>query len=192
MSTHPCVKSGLVALLAASLTGCLTSERDPVESTPLATSSGPWMIYSDPWVGTPMAGTPNPITTAMTGTATAVEIAGKMTLTLSVSGLPPNRAFGSHLHKLDCADPTKAGGHYENENWPAGGSASDPRYANSSNEAWLDFTTDASGNASPSTTVNWVPRAGAAKAIIIHAMGTMVQPMGGLAGVKLACLPIAF
>lgn len=194
MSIGPSVRPGLIALLVVSFAGCVnpanpTNEPDVL---PLAMSTGPWTIYQDPWVGTPMAGTPNPITSSMAGSAWAVEADGKMKLTLSVSGLPPNRSFGSHLHKLECDDAMKAGGHYENQMWPAGGTASDPQYSNPGNEVWLDFTTDADGKAWSYATVDWVPRPGGAKAIIIHANPTSSYPQGGIAGVKLACLPLAF
>ena len=147
-----------------------------------------WVVYPDPYAGTPMAGAPNPISTTITGTVTAWDMGGKLRLQLVVSGLPPARAFGSHLHKLAC-DDTKAGGHYEDNMWPAGSNANDPTYANKDNEAWLDFTTDDTGKASPETTQNWLPRAGQAKSIIIHHMATLP---GGVAGAKLACLPITF
>jgi Cu-Zn family superoxide dismutase len=191
MSTRLRVTSGLVALLAASLVGC-TPRQTRQDGFPLASASGPWTIYEDPWAGTPMAGTPNPITVIM-GTASAWEVDdGQMTMSLSVAGLPPNRAFGSHLHKLSCGDPMKAGGHYENKPWPTSTTSSDPAYANPDNEAWLDFTTDVDGKAIVSTLVKWIPRVGEANAVIIHAMPTTLLPKGGLAGAKLACLDIPF
>jgi len=131
----------------------------------------------------------NPIASTMMGTAEGFAVAGgKMRLVLSVTGLPANRAFGSHLHKLKC-DDNKAGGHYQNVPFPDGGSASDPAFANPANEAWLDFTTDAAGAGHAETTVDWVPRAGQANAVIIHDMKTAD---GGVAGAKLACTNIPF
>jgi Cu-Zn family superoxide dismutase len=158
----------------------------------IASSSGAaLMVYDDPYMaGTPQAGMPNPIAKTATGSAAAFDMGSNtMKLTLSVAGLPANRAFGSHLHKLDCGD-MKAGGHYENNPWPDASTATDPTYANPMNEAWLDFTTDASGKGTAETTVSWIPRAGGAKAIIVHDMKTATSPMGGAAGAKLACLPI--
>jgi hypothetical protein len=160
-------------------------------ATVIGSSGGAaWFLYGDPYAGTPMAGTPNPIATTLAGNATAWDMGGKTLLKLEVWGLPPNRAFGSHLHKLAC-DDMKAGGHYQNNMWPAGSSANDPNYANMENEAWLDFSSDATGKAAPSpqAMLNWVPRAGQAKAIVIHQMGTLP---GGIAGPKLACLPMTF
>jgi Cu-Zn family superoxide dismutase len=73
--------------------------------------------------------------------------------------------------------------------FPDGGSATDPTYANSANEAWLDFTTDASGAGSAEVTVAWRPRSGGANAIIVHALATME---GGVAGARLACTNMPF
>jgi Cu-Zn family superoxide dismutase len=57
------------------------------------------------------------------------------------------------------------------------------------NEVWLDFVTDAMGGATKETTVGFVPRAGEAKAVMIHDMTTMT---GGVAGAKLACINMPF
>jgi Cu-Zn family superoxide dismutase len=111
-----------------------------------------------------------------------------MEVMLMVSGLPPNRPFGSHIHKLPCDDPSKAGGHYQNNPAPDGG-ANNPMYGNPTNEVWLDFTTDAMGSAMSTAKVEWIPRAGEAKAIVIHDMLTMD---GGTAGAKLACISMPF
>jgi Cu-Zn family superoxide dismutase len=81
----------------------------------------------------------------------------------------------------------KAGGHYQNMPFPMGGMANDPAYANASNEAWLDFTTDAAGKGAQHVVVDWIPRTGEARAIIFHHMATGT---GGVAGAKLACLPL--
>jgi Cu-Zn family superoxide dismutase len=86
-------------------------------------------------------------------------------------------------------DNNKAGGHYQHNPFPDGGSATDPTHANSTNEAWLDFTTNASGAGSAEATVNWRPRAGEANAVIIHDMRT---GDGGVAGAKLACTNVPF
>jgi Cu-Zn family superoxide dismutase len=123
------------------------------------------------------------------GTATATRTAaGGTHLVLSVSGLPANHAFGSHLHKLACSD-MQAGGHYENVPYPADSGANDPAYANPTNELWFDFTTNASGSATATSDVAWIPKAGGAKAIVVHEHTTTD---GGVAGAKLACVGIPF
>jgi Cu-Zn family superoxide dismutase len=152
----------------------------------MTNSSGQWVVYPDPYGD---GGATNPISATIMGTAEAFALpGGGMRLTLSVTGLPPNRPFGSHLHRLAC-DNNKAGGHYQNSPFPDGGSATDPTHANSTNEAWLDFTTNTSGAGSAEATVNWRPRAGEANAVIIHDMRTAD---GGVAGAKLACTNIPF
>jgi hypothetical protein len=130
---------------------------------------------------------------SVAGSATAWSIGGgMMRLDLKVSGLAPSRTFGAHLHKLPC-DMSMAGGHYQHMPAPstdAGpGGPNDPAYANPTNEAWLDFTTDASGVGMASAQVPWVPEAAKAKSIVIHNMGTVE---GGVAGPKLACVGITF
>jgi hypothetical protein len=154
--------------------------------TSITKSNGTWVVYPDPYGD---GGPTNPIMSTIMGTAEAFSVpGGKMRVALIVTGLPPNRTFGSHIHRLKC-DDNKAGGHYENVPFPDGGSANDPMYANPTNEAWLDFTTDATGTAMSSTTVDWVPRAGQANAVVIHDMKT---GDGGIAGAKLACTNLPF
>ncbi|HMI85413.1 MAG TPA: hypothetical protein VK550_15060 [Polyangiaceae bacterium] len=150
----------------------------------IASSTGAWNVYRDPYAD----GRASPIADTMMGSADAFALGGgKMRVKLTVSALPANRPFGSHIHKLACED-TKAGGHYQNNPAPDGG-ANDPAFANAANEVWLDFVTDASGAASKETTVDFVPRTGQAKSVVIHDMLTMD---GGLAGAKLACINMPF
>jgi Cu-Zn family superoxide dismutase len=150
----------------------------------LATSMGAWVIFPDP-LG---AGVANPAAGIM-GSADAFAVSGTKTLVkLTVTGLPMMRTFGAHLHKLGCGD-TMAGGHYQHNPPPDGGSANDPAFANAMNEVWLDFTTDASGAATVMAMVDWKPRAGEAKAIVVH---NMMTGDGGVAGPKLACLNMPF
>jgi Cu-Zn family superoxide dismutase len=151
--------------------------------TKIASSMGDWNVYRDPYGD----GGASPIMTVQ-GSAEAFSIgAGKMRIKLSVSGLPATRPFGSHVHKLACED-NKAGTHYQHNPAPDGG-ATDPMYANAMNEVWLDFTTDASGAATKETTVDFIPRTGEAKSVVIHDQLTMT---GGLAGAKLACINMNF
>jgi superoxide dismutase, Cu-Zn family len=191
------VTSVLLLGLAASVAGCGDDEPPggAVDGggggdgggSLLASSSGAWSVYDDAFGD---AGTANPISkTMIMGKAEAFALPeGKMRMTLTVSGMPASRHFGSHLHKLAC-DNMKGGAHYQHQPFPDGGSATDPTYANSTNEVWLDFMTDASGAGSANATVNWVPRPGEAKSVIIH---DMMTGTGGVAGARLACVGIAF
>jgi Cu-Zn family superoxide dismutase len=181
---------GLLALLGASAgVACGGDSKTGPETVIASSASVELTVYDDPFAPA-MAGTPNPIPKMATGAATAWDMGnGKMRLRLDVSGLPQNRTFGAHLHKLSCGDPMKGGGHYENKPFPATTTANDPAYANPSNEVWLDFMSDINGKGSSLALVDWVPRQGEAKAIVIHAMGTAND---GSAGAKLACLPLEF
>jgi Cu-Zn family superoxide dismutase len=148
----------------------------------LASSSGPWTVYPDPYGD---AGGANPAQNIQ-GSATARAVDGGLQITLSVSGLPAARGFGSHLHKLACNNMS-AGGHFQHMPAAAADAAvSDPAFANPSNEVWLDFTTDDAGAAMSSASVSWIPPDGGAAAIIVH---DRLTSDGGIAGPKLACLP---
>ena len=128
----------------------------------------------------------NPIPTSASATSTAWEEKGKLKLELRVAEFPASREFGAHLHKLACSD-NKAGGHYQHMVAPTMDEVNTPTYANSANEAWLDFTTAADGSAMVETMQSWLPRSGEAMSIVIHAMTTDAN---GRAGDKLACLPM--
>jgi Cu-Zn family superoxide dismutase len=153
-------------------------------SNVIATGMGAWTLYDNPYGD----GGANPAT-GIQGSAMAVKAGdGGMTVSLSVSGLPGDRGFGSHVHKLECPPPTSAGGHFQHNANPDGG-VNDPAFANPMNEVWLDFTTNEAGIGMGSATVDFVPPAGGAKAIIVH---DKLTGDGGLAGPKLACLPFPF
>lgn len=146
-------------------------------------SSGAWVVYDLGDAGA------NPAMGVM-GSAAAFELAGgKTRVVLQVTGLAPSKAYGSHVHKLACAD-MMAGGHYQN--MPAAAAdaaATDPLFGNPMNEIWLDFMTDAAGKGMADRTVDFKVRPGEAKAIVIHQNMTA---SGGVAGPKLACINITF
>ena len=150
----------------------------------ITSSTGDWNVYANPYGD---GGASNPISAMIKGSAEAFATGTGMRVKLSVTGLPASRPFGSHIHKLAC-DDNKAGGHYQNNAAPDGGAA-DPMYANNKNEVWLDFVTDATGAGSAEAKVDFIPRTGEAKSVMIHDMMTMT---GGLAGAKLACINMPF
>lgn len=118
---------------------------------------------------------------------------GRTTITLDATGLPPNRDFGVHVHTQPCGpSPADSGPHYQNTVDPAAtpqAPSSDPAYANPQNEIWLDITTDASGSAQASTTVNWEFRPGEAKSVVVHDQHTQTGTgQAGMAGDRLACI----
>ncbi len=171
--------------------GCAAPEE--TDAQPIIASSGnsPLIIYGYPYgaADPTMAAVPNPIGYTASASARGYNNNGNLRIKLTLQGMPAGRTFGAHLHKLPCDDPAKAGGHYQHNAYPQGVMASDPNYANTSNEMWLDFATDSYGQGGADVTVAWMPRPNEAKAIIIHQMASGV---GGLAGPKLACLPVAF
>jgi len=177
----------LALLISPLAVGCGGTD-NASESDEMIASSGDaaLLVYDDPYAPD-MAGTPNPIPRTASASAEAFDVEGKLRIKLTVLGLPASRTFGSHLHKLPCDDPMKAGGHYQHMPFPTGGMATASTYANATNDAWLDFTTDSTGKGETDLTVNWLPRPGEAKGIIIHHMASGV---GGVSGPKLACLPI--
>ncbi|MEE2057991.1 superoxide dismutase family protein [Rhodococcus artemisiae] len=118
---------------------------------------------------------------------------GRTTVTLTVTGLQPNRDFGAHVHTRPCGpNPSDAGSHYQNQADPAAtpdSPSTDPAYANPQNEIWMDFTTDDSGNARATSTVEWEFRDDEAESVVIHDHHTMTAPgEAGMAGDRLACI----
>jgi Cu-Zn family superoxide dismutase len=177
----------LALLGSVAALGCGSDDEAEATGEMLASSQNEALrLYADPYAPA-MAGMPNPIGNTAHATAEAFDVGGKLRIDLSVIGFPPSRTFGSHLHRLPCEDVAKAGGHYQNMPNPVTDMPNDPTYANATNEAWLDFTTDAAGAGEKELTVSWIPRPGEAKAIIIH---NQASGVGGVSGAKLACLPI--
>ncbi|QTG83067.1 superoxide dismutase family protein [Arthrobacter crystallopoietes] len=122
---------------------------------------------------------------------------GKTTVSLSVKGFEPESEYGSHVHVAACgSDPDDAGPHYQDQQDPATQgedvvASTDPAYANPKNEIWLDFTTDAQGNADVESTVDWQFREGEGRSVVIHATHTgMQEGEAGEAGDRLACITI--
>src|SRR5436853_252172 len=84
-------------------------------------SSGDLTVYANPYAN----GSENPISGGEASVHSVTTASGKTIVTLHVSGLPANRSFGSHVHKLACSD-NKAGGHYQNVLPGSGVSVNDP------------------------------------------------------------------
>ncbi len=130
-------------------------------------------------------------------TVDAEERDGGTTVTFDATGLAPNRDFGGHVHTQPCGpQPADAGPHYQHDIDPAAApetTSTDPAYANPQNEIWLDITTDDSGAAQASTTVNWHFRDDEANSVVMHAQHTMTGPgQAGMAGDPLACVDTDF
>lgn len=110
---------------------------------------------------------------------------------LEVDDLEPERDYGAHIHTDMCGeDPDDAGPHYQDDPDPEQPST-DPTYANSDNEVWLDFTTDDDGEAESATEVDWLVRSGEAGSLVIHAEHTSHEEgSAGEAGDRLACVNV--
>jgi superoxide dismutase, Cu-Zn family len=118
---------------------------------------------------------------------------GTTKVALRVRGLVANRQYGAHVHSLPCGPTGEAAGpHFQHNPDPAKPSVN-PAFANPKNEIWLDFTTDASGNASVSSTVPWTFTNTRAGSVIIHAERTQTAAgKAGTAGARLACVGVPF
>jgi Cu-Zn family superoxide dismutase len=93
------------------------------------------------------------------------------------------------------AAASAAGPHYQHERDPQASATApsvDPSYANPRNEVWLDFTTDANGGASSTSTQQWTFDPGTRPgALVIHAQGTQTMSgHAGDAGARVACLTL--
>lgn len=96
------------------------------------------------------------------------------------------QTFGAHLHAGPCVagDGAAALGHYNTDVL-----AGDPTPEISEDtEVWLDFTVD-DGAGTATASVPFVPAAGG-RSVVIHALAT--DHHTGLAGARLACLPVVW
>ena len=118
---------------------------------------------------------------------------GLTTVVLDVRGLVPNHAYGAHAHAKPCgAKPEDAGPHFQHSPDPVKPSV-DPNFANPQNEIWLDFTTDAKGNATRASTVDWTFGNTPAASVVIHAEPTKTMVgQAGMAGARAACVSVGF
>ena len=112
---------------------------------------------------------------------------------LRVQGLQPDRAYGAHVHTRPCGSrPEDSGPHYQHIKDPKP-SSGDPAYANRRNEVWLDFTTDAKGEARVVSENGWRFRKGEARSVVLHEHPTSSKPgQAGQAGKRLACMTVPF
>lgn len=103
-----------------------------------------------------------------------------------ITGLDSDAAgatYGAHVHVGPCVagNGTAAGPHF---NTGTGGPPS------LQNEVWLDFTVRPGGVAVSRATVPFEIASGAAQSVVVHANPT--EAGTGLAGGRIACLPVEF
>ncbi len=127
------------------------------------------------------------------GRVTVVERTGQdgTRVELRVRGVQANRTFGAHVHQKACGStPDASGPHYQNVKDPKQPST-DPAYANSRNEVWLDFTTGRDGDGHSAASVTWRFRAGEARSVVLHEHATETGAgHAGMAGARLACVNV--
>ncbi|RCG32324.1 superoxide dismutase [Sphaerisporangium album] len=118
---------------------------------------------------------------------------GHSIVQLRVSGLLPNHSYGAHVHTKPCgAKGEDAGPHYQHNQDPVTPSTN-PKYANARNEVWLDFTTDARGDASARSALDWKFTDRHPRSVVIHAEHTHTDAgHAGTAGPRLACVNAEF
>ncbi|RKT17925.1 Cu-Zn family superoxide dismutase [Streptomyces sp. 1114.5] len=115
------------------------------------------------------------------------SVPGRTVLTLTASGLAADHEFPVHLHTGSCgADPASSGPHYQNAVDPVQPSI-DPAYANEHNELRLLLRTDGRGGGTATTAVDWQPRPGGARSLVLHA-GSPAGPRA--AGDRVACVKL--
>lgn len=129
------------------------------------------------------------------GTATFVEVGGKVRVTASISGLRPNGQFGFHIHEAgDCSsgDGMSAKGHFNPYGKPHGHHGTAERHAGD----MPNLQADANGNAAMATeldviTVQAGPASIVGRGLIVHVQPDdyKSQPVGN-AGARSACAVI--
>jgi superoxide dismutase, Cu-Zn family len=118
-----------------------------------------------------------------TARVTAESGAVLATSTVTVTGMLPGRTYGVHLHVNPCGlKPEDAGPHYQHTH----------AHASAQNEVWLDFTTDARGEATATATQDWAFVAGRLpRSLVIHAEPTRTAGAeAGVAGPRVACVTL--
>jgi Cu-Zn family superoxide dismutase len=181
MSSTTRARRARVLTAAATISAAaLVTAASPVSAAGIVRVAGPSVVHDTTLF--PPAGTTN---------VQFVEGARTTIVRLTVTGLIPNRMYGSHVHYLPCgATPTASGAHYQYVPDPATGASptvtsTNPAYANPRNEIWLDFMTDSTGAGQATAIVNWkMPAERKGRSVVVHAMGT--DPVGA-AGARLSC-----
>jgi Cu-Zn family superoxide dismutase len=184
-----------VVLASLSLAGCSSGTGTPAPASSVAAAAG--SSPSDQRVTFAEQGAAVTYNPALVPVGAGAHIvtsseAGRSTVTLELTGLVPNRQYGAHAHAKACGPaPADSGPHVQHEKDPVTPSV-DPAFANPRNEVWLDVTTDAQGNATSTSTVDWeFTGASRPNAVVVHAMPTSSEPgKAGTAGDRVACVSL--
>ncbi|GEL18193.1 superoxide dismutase family protein [Pseudonocardia asaccharolytica] len=183
--------SALVLVALTSCSGQGTSE--PTETTGDTRNAAVAVTFA-PDSKDAITHLPGLVPPGATAKITSTSGGGRSTVTLEVAGLVSDRHYGAHAHTKACGPAaTDSGPHFQHEKDPVSPSV-DPAYANPQNEIWLDFTTDARGRASTTSTMDWEFTDQAHPAsVVVHANHTATEPgKAGTAGDRAACVSVSF
>ena len=119
---------------------------------------------------------------------------GSTIVSLHLTGGGASREYGAHAHKAACTGMgADALGHFQFVPNPNPLNPTDPDFANSSNEIWLDIHTNAAGNGRAQAVVPWQAGASRPMSVVIHEAHTSTEPgAAGTAGARLGCMTVPF
>jgi Cu/Zn superoxide dismutase len=143
-----------------------------------------WKIKANDWLTDLSTTTTDGTENARAQVVAEAEGGSSTRVALKLEGLDHlqvGRTYGAHVHVGPCqaGNGAAAGPHYNH-----GGGISPQT------EIWLDFTVEQGGVARSETVVPFLIADGAAQSVVIHALAT--NPATGLAGARVACIPVAF
>jgi superoxide dismutase, Cu-Zn family len=185
---------GVTVLLVVLATGCTADAvPTPDASATAYTASGTFGAFATGVAA--VTYDPALVPAGSTATVTITPTGSGTDIRLSVTGLRPGRAYGAHLHTNPCGPAGSAAGpHVQHQPDPAASASPpsvDPSYANPRNEVWLDFTTNATGDATSVATQQWTFGTSRPRSLVIHADTTKTAAgHAGDAGARLACLTL--
>ena len=189
---------------------CGQQEQEPETPAPAVSPAGQQRPKPPALIGSDVLAAPSPGAEAVTyNPALAPDGAGilaavmpvswdyspRTVATLSVGGLPPNRAYVATVHTKACGITGEdAGPRYQHRIDPTAtpqAPSTHPKAANPGNEIWLDLRTDADGSASTSTTVPFNITDQTPRSIVVHETTPATAPgQPGQAGARIACLTL--
>ena len=170
------------SLALAAVTGLLAFGALPAsaEGAHVASASGPFT--PNPGFVANTSDPDNPAIGAEGNVHVVVGANGRTIAALHVDGLPAGRSFAAHLHR-DACSASFGGPHYQAPTGTPTGNA-DPEH-----EVWLDFTTNAAGNARSQAVVPFEVTPGA-RSVVIH-QGDATGPGGVVVpSQRLACIDV--
>ncbi|GAA2643032.1 hypothetical protein GCM10010399_91310 [Dactylosporangium fulvum] len=203
MLLNRCAVAALTLVVTVAVAGC-SDDPDAPAAAPSATqpvkatAKGTFVpVASAPADAKALLYEPSAVQGSPSADLTLISGKGRTMESLVVTGFDPKRRYGAHLHAEPCGkDPSAAGPHFQHHPDPKASRSpsTDPSYANPHNEAWLDFTTDASGRGEATAEQDWeLTPDHRPNSLVIHADPTSTSPgSAGTAGSRVACLTITY